>query len=153
MRSLFLKIFLSYWMALALFLVLAILATLAMRPAENSSLHAQQKGQINEFADVPLEDAGILRPMRSQGLKNFLTRFILKKARERLRIAVETLGKRFDISYPEIRSLHVDDLPGALSKGGPRLRLLGPRPQPVQFDPPRADRNPKAFVRVAVQNV
>jgi two-component system sensor histidine kinase CpxA len=42
MRSLFLKIFLSYWMALALFLVLAILATLAMRPAENSSLHAQQ---------------------------------------------------------------------------------------------------------------
>jgi two-component system sensor histidine kinase CpxA len=43
MRSLFLKIFLSYWMALALFLVLAILATLAMRPAtDNSSLQAQQ---------------------------------------------------------------------------------------------------------------
>jgi len=43
MRSLFLKIFLSYWLALALFLVLAILTTLVMRPAtETSSLHAQQ---------------------------------------------------------------------------------------------------------------
>ena len=43
MRSLFLKIFLSFWLALAIFMVLAILATLAMRPPrENSSVEALQ---------------------------------------------------------------------------------------------------------------
>jgi two-component system sensor histidine kinase CpxA len=36
MRSLFLKIFLSYWAAQALFVVLAILVTLAMRPSQES---------------------------------------------------------------------------------------------------------------------
>lgn len=36
MRSLFLKIFLSYWLAQALFVVLAILVTLAMRPTQES---------------------------------------------------------------------------------------------------------------------
>lgn len=36
MRSLFLKIFLSYWVAQALFVVLAILVTLAMRPPQDS---------------------------------------------------------------------------------------------------------------------
>ena len=34
MRSLFLKIFLSFWVATALFIVLAILVTLAMRPTD-----------------------------------------------------------------------------------------------------------------------
>ena len=33
MKSLFLRIFLSFWATLALFLVLAILVTIAMRPA------------------------------------------------------------------------------------------------------------------------
>jgi two-component system, OmpR family, sensor histidine kinase CpxA len=37
MRSLFLKIFLSYWLAFALFLVLAILVTFAMRPPRDTS--------------------------------------------------------------------------------------------------------------------
>lgn len=37
MRSLFLKIFLSFWLATALFLVLAILATVAMRPTRQIS--------------------------------------------------------------------------------------------------------------------
>ncbi len=35
MRSLFLKIFLSYWVAQALFVILAILVTLALRPPES----------------------------------------------------------------------------------------------------------------------
>ena len=49
MRSLFVKIFLSYWMAQALFLVLAILVTLAMRPpGEFSSLQAQQSTFLYE---------------------------------------------------------------------------------------------------------
>ena len=37
MRSLFLKIFLSFWLALALSVVLAILVTLAMRPQRDSA--------------------------------------------------------------------------------------------------------------------
>jgi two-component system sensor histidine kinase CpxA len=49
MRSLFLKIFLSYWMAQALFLVLAIIVTLAMRPSrEISNLQAQEPKFLNE---------------------------------------------------------------------------------------------------------
>jgi hypothetical protein len=49
MRSLFLKIFLSYWIAQALFLVLAILVTLAIHPSgEISSVQAQQARFLNE---------------------------------------------------------------------------------------------------------
>ena len=49
MRSLFLKIFLSYWMAQALFLVLAIIVTLAMRPSrEISNLQTQEPKILNE---------------------------------------------------------------------------------------------------------
>jgi two-component system, OmpR family, sensor histidine kinase CpxA len=49
MRSLFLKIFLSYWIAQALFLVLAIIVTLAMRPSrEISNLEAQEPKFLNE---------------------------------------------------------------------------------------------------------
>jgi len=49
MRSLFLKIFLSYWMAQALFLVLAIIVTVAMRPSrEISNLQAQEPKFLNE---------------------------------------------------------------------------------------------------------
>jgi len=49
MRSLFLKIFLSYWVAQALFLVLAIIVTFAMRPSgEISNLQAQESKFLNE---------------------------------------------------------------------------------------------------------
>ena len=49
MRSLFLKIFLSYWLALALFLVLAILITLAIRPPrENPVAESQQTEFLNQ---------------------------------------------------------------------------------------------------------
>src|ERR1700722_602973 len=49
MRSLFLKIFLSYWMAQALFLVLAVIVTLTMRPSrEISNLQAQESKFLNE---------------------------------------------------------------------------------------------------------
>jgi len=40
MKTLFLKIFLSFWAALALFLVLAILVMLAFRPQRNSTWDA-----------------------------------------------------------------------------------------------------------------
>jgi two-component system sensor histidine kinase CpxA len=49
MRSLFVRIFLSYWMAQALFLVLAILVTLAIRPyGEIASVQSQQARFLNE---------------------------------------------------------------------------------------------------------
>jgi len=49
MRSLFVRIFLSYWMAQALFVVLAILVTLAMHPSvEIASVQAQQARLLNE---------------------------------------------------------------------------------------------------------
>ena len=49
MRSLFLKIFLSYWMAQALFLALAIIVTFALRPSrEISNLQAQETKFLNE---------------------------------------------------------------------------------------------------------
>jgi len=40
MKSLFLKIFLSFWVAQALFLVLAIVVMLAFRPQRNSTWEA-----------------------------------------------------------------------------------------------------------------
>jgi two-component system sensor histidine kinase CpxA len=49
MRSLFLKIFLSYWMAQALFLVLAILVTFALHPStETSNIQSQQARFLSE---------------------------------------------------------------------------------------------------------
>jgi signal transduction histidine kinase len=50
MRSLFLKIFLSFWLATALFLVLAITTTVAMRPA-------RQMSQIEALQSKMLDDA------------------------------------------------------------------------------------------------
>ena len=47
MRSLFLKIFLSFWMAQALFLVLAVLVTLAIRQQAESAWEAEQTQVLN----------------------------------------------------------------------------------------------------------
>src|SRR5258708_19421522 len=53
MRSLFLKIFLSFWIAEALFIVLAILVTIAMRPArEISTVEASQSKDLAESVDA-----------------------------------------------------------------------------------------------------
>jgi two-component system sensor histidine kinase CpxA len=48
MKTLFLKIFLSFWAALALFLVLAILVMLAFRPQRNSTWDALRTTALNE---------------------------------------------------------------------------------------------------------
>jgi two-component system sensor histidine kinase CpxA len=54
-RSLFVRIFLSYWVAQALFLVLAILVTLAIRPSgEISSVQAQQSRFLSEAVQAYL---------------------------------------------------------------------------------------------------
>jgi len=53
MRSLFLKIFLSFWIAQALFLVLAILATIALRPPrESSGVEALQSKFLSDAVDA-----------------------------------------------------------------------------------------------------
>src|SRR5581483_3368932 len=53
MRSLFLKIFLSFWLAQALFLVLAILATIALRPPrESSGVEALQTKFLSDAVDA-----------------------------------------------------------------------------------------------------
>jgi signal transduction histidine kinase len=53
MRSLFLRIFFSFWLALAMFLVLAILATAAMRPTRRiSALEALQPKFLTEAVDA-----------------------------------------------------------------------------------------------------
>jgi two-component system, OmpR family, sensor histidine kinase CpxA len=79
MRSLFLKIFLSYWLALALFLVLAILITLAIRPPrENPLAESQQTEFLNQAVQAyqnggPEEARRYMRSLRdSQHLWAFL---------------------------------------------------------------------------------
>src|SRR5258707_15859264 len=53
MRSLFLKIFLSFWIAQALFMVLAILVTVAMRPTrEISAIEALQPKFLSEAVEA-----------------------------------------------------------------------------------------------------
>jgi two-component system sensor histidine kinase CpxA len=65
MRSLFLKIFLSYWLAFALFLVTTILVTLALRPPREAS---GVEGQQQKFLDEAVQaySAG-----GSEGLRNY----------------------------------------------------------------------------------
>lgn len=46
MRSIFFKIFVSYWLALALFVVLAVLTTLALRPPRESANAEAQQAKI-----------------------------------------------------------------------------------------------------------
>ena len=48
MKSLFLKIFLSFWVAQALFLVLAILVMLAFRPQRNSTWEALRSTALTD---------------------------------------------------------------------------------------------------------
>lgn len=56
MKSLFLKIFLSFWLALALFVVLAILVTLALRP-RSSTWEALRTNVLNDSVNA-YEDGG-----------------------------------------------------------------------------------------------
>ena len=58
MRSLFLKIFLSYWVAQALFTVLAILVTLALRPQREFSSFEEQQPKILDGAIAAYQSGG-----------------------------------------------------------------------------------------------
>jgi two-component system, OmpR family, sensor histidine kinase CpxA len=52
MKSLFLKIFISFWLAQALFLVLAILVMLVLRPQRNASWEALRSTALTETVDA-----------------------------------------------------------------------------------------------------
>lgn len=52
MKSLFLKIFLSFWLAQALFVVLAILVTVAFRPQRNSTWESLRTTVLNETVNA-----------------------------------------------------------------------------------------------------
>jgi two-component system sensor histidine kinase CpxA len=59
MRSLFLKIFLSFWIAQALFLVLAILVTVALRPAREISLVEASQSRFLSEAVAAYQAGGV----------------------------------------------------------------------------------------------
>src|SRR5207249_11078466 len=64
MRSLFLKIFLSYWVALALFFVLAIIVTIPLRQrGEFAAWEARQNAVLSEAVQT-YENAGKLQLRR-----------------------------------------------------------------------------------------
>jgi len=52
MKSLFLKIFLSFWVAQALFLVIALLVMLALRPQRNASWEALRSTALTEAIEA-----------------------------------------------------------------------------------------------------
>lgn len=58
MKSLFLKIFLSFWLAQALFLVLAILTTIALRPARDSNSGDSSRRRLAEEAALAYSQGG-----------------------------------------------------------------------------------------------
>ena len=58
MKSLFLKIFLSYWAAQALFLALAILITLALRERGESAIWDAQQSTVLSKAVETYEQSG-----------------------------------------------------------------------------------------------
>ena len=52
MKSLFLKIFISFWLAQALFIVLAILVMLAFRPQRNATWETLRSTALAEAIDA-----------------------------------------------------------------------------------------------------
>jgi signal transduction histidine kinase len=72
MKSLFLKIFISFWLAQALFLVLAILVMLAFRPQRNATWEALRSTALTESIDA-YESGG------TQQARNYLENLQMKQ--------------------------------------------------------------------------
>ena len=83
MRSLFLKIFLSYWVAQALFLVLAILITVAMRERGESAIWDAQQANVLGKAVQTYEQGGEAEVRR-----------YLDEVRESLHVRAYLLGEQ-----------------------------------------------------------
>jgi two-component system, OmpR family, sensor histidine kinase CpxA len=120
MNSLFLKIFLSFWAAFALFLVLAILVTLAFRP-RNSSWESLLATAMNESVNA-YEEGGTPK------LREYVES--LEKS-QRVRIFL------FDENMDELAHRGAPDWAVRVAGGGPRVPHEGyifPFPPPVLRD-------------------
>jgi two-component system sensor histidine kinase CpxA len=120
MKSLFLKIFLSFWMAFALFLVLAILVTLALRP-RTSIWEALLTTTMNDSVNV-LEQKG------TTGLGEYFDN--LEKT-QHVRVFL------FNENMEEVLHRGAPEWALRVAKGGPRVPHEGfifPAPPPVLRD-------------------
>jgi two-component system sensor histidine kinase CpxA len=104
MKSLFLKIFVSFWLAQALFVVLAILVTLAMRPQRNSTWEVLRTTVLNE-AVSEYEQGG------EQQVRQYLETV---QAQQHVRAYI------FDEKGNEISHRAPPDWADRVAKGGPR---------------------------------
>lgn len=120
MKSLFLKIFLSFWLAQALFLVLAILVTLAFRPRA-SSWEALLATALNDSVNA-YEEGGKL------GLRAYL---------ENLESTQHVRAFLFNESLEELSHRGAPDWAVRVAGGGPRTPHEGfffPAPPPALRD-------------------
>jgi two-component system, OmpR family, sensor histidine kinase CpxA len=120
MKSLFLKIFLSFWMAFALFLVLAILVTLAFRPRA-SSWEALLATALNDSVNA-YEEGG------NRGLSDYLRNL---EATQHVRAFL------FNENMEEISHRGAPEWAIRVARGGPRVPHEGfifPAPPPVLRD-------------------
>jgi len=119
MKSLFLRIFLSFWMALALFVVLAILVTIAFRP-RSSTWEALRTAVLNDAVSA-YEDGG------EQGLRDYF---------ENLDHAQHLRAYLFDEKGNELSKRPAPEWAMRVAAGGPRTPHDGfvfPAP-PIQRD-------------------
>jgi two-component system sensor histidine kinase CpxA len=119
MKSLFLRIFLSFWMALALFVVLAIVVTVALRP-RTSTWEALRTTVLNDAVNE-YEDGG------PEGLRKYF---------ENLDATQHLRAYLFDEAGNELSHRPAPDWAMRVAAGGPRIPHDGfvfPAP-PVQRD-------------------
>jgi two-component system, OmpR family, sensor histidine kinase CpxA len=120
MKSLFLKIFLSFWLAQALFLVLAIIVTLAFRP-RTSSWEALLATALNESVNA-YEQKG------KTGLREYLDNL---ESTQRVRVFL------FNENMEEVLHRGAPEWALRVATGGPRVPHEGfifPAPPPVLRD-------------------
>jgi len=120
MKSLFLKIFLSFWLAQALFLVLAILVTLAFRP-RSSSWEGLLATALNDSVTA-YEQGG------NRGLREYL---------ENLEKTQHVRAFLFNENMEEVSHRGAPDWAMRVATGGPRVTHEGfifPAPPPVLRD-------------------
>src|SRR5208282_4480863 len=120
MKSLFLKIFLSFWMAFALFLVLAILVTLAFRP-RSSSWEGLLATALNDSVNA-YEQKG------ASGLREYLDSL---ESTQHVRVFL------FNENMEEVSHRGAPEWAVRVATGGPRIPHEGfifPAPPPVLRD-------------------
>jgi two-component system sensor histidine kinase CpxA len=122
MKSLFLKIFLSFWLAQALFVVLAILVTLAFRP-RSSTWEALRTSVLNDSVSA-YEEGG------DRQLRGYL---------DELERSQHVRAYLFDERGEEVSHRGAPDWAVRIASGGPRMPHEG-----FIFPPPQVQRDSRA---------